>query len=256
MKKVIRLIVLSSCLLYTSCTNSPKEGKSIENIEQSEIRNNIFSTNTSSITDSHIHKVIVLDILEASKYTYLYVSEGGSEVWLATLKDEFSIGEEYYYTKALHKTNFKSKEHNRVFDNLYLVSKLMPASHAQNANTHEHGENCNHNISSQIINNTSFNAEGEPVQVSVSDLVAMPENYLSNYVVVTGVCTKVNNAIMDRNWVHIKDGTLDSYDLIVTTQENIVKGQELSLKARVALNKDFGAGYSYSLILEEGELLP
>lgn len=254
MKKVIPAI-LSTLLIQASCIEQAKHSNVADGQVQTEIRNAFFSE-APSVAESTVHQVIILEILQASNYSYLFVSEDEREYWLATLKDEFAIGEEYYYTKALHKTNFKSKEHNRVFNELYLVSKLMPASHAQNTAVHQHGENCNHGAEGQDLNEIPFNAEAAPVSVRISDLVANPQSYMNSYVIVSGQCSKVNNAIMDRNWVHIKDGSLDSYDLIVTTQESIIKGQELRLKARIALNKDFGAGYSYSLILEEGELLP
>jgi hypothetical protein len=56
--------------------------------------------------------------------------------------------------------------------------------------------------------------------------------------------------IMNRNWIHIQDGTGDQLDLTVTTTENIALGSVVTLKGTIALDKDFGAGYRYDIIME------
>jgi hypothetical protein len=65
---------------------------------------------------------------------------------------------------------------------------------------------------------------------------------------------KVNNEVMDRNWVHIQDGTNDSgnFDLTVTTREFVKIDDVIEFEGTVVLNKDFGAGYFYELIMEGG----
>ncbi len=61
---------------------------------------------------------------------------------------------------------------------------------------------------------------------------------------------------MDRNWVHLKDGS--SYDgksdLTFTTKEEVNIGDIVIFEGTVSLNKDFGAGYIYSLIIENAIL--
>jgi hypothetical protein len=61
---------------------------------------------------------------------------------------------------------------------------------------------------------------------------------------------------MDRNWIHIKDGSKDDYDLVITSDVFVPEGSVVTMKAQVSLNKDFGAGYKYDLILENGILVP
>lgn len=60
---------------------------------------------------------------------------------------------------------------------------------------------------------------------------------------------------MNRNWIHLKDGSKDDYDLVVTSDVFVPEGTALTLKAMVTLNKDFGAGYKYDLILENGTIV-
>ena len=62
---------------------------------------------------------------------------------------------------------------------------------------------------------------------------------------------------MDKNWVHIADGTQfeDKKSITVTTQEIIKVGDIVTFKGKVTLEKDFGYGYVYDILLEEGELI-
>jgi len=75
-------------------------------------------------------------------------------------------------------------------------------------------------------------------------------------VLIKGQVTKVNRAIMEKNWVHLQDGTGDSggFDLTVTTQEQVNVGDVVTFEGKITLNKDFGAGYSYEVIMEQAKL--
>ena len=73
---------------------------------------------------------------------------------------------------------------------------------------------------------------------------------------VRGQVVKVNEGIMSLNWIHLQDGTDDAgnFDLTITTLETAKVGDIVTFEGTVILNKDFGAGYSYELILEEGSI--
>jgi len=61
---------------------------------------------------------------------------------------------------------------------------------------------------------------------------------------------------MKRNWIHLKDGSKDDFDLVITSDTFVPEGKVVTIKATVTLNKDFGAGYKYDLILENGTIVP
>ena len=70
------------------------------------------------------------------------------------------------------------------------------------------------------------------------------------------MCVKVNNNVMNRNWVHLRDESIqDDTDLTVTTSENIKVDDIVMLQGKIALNKDFGAGYEYEIILEDARVV-
>lgn len=73
---------------------------------------------------------------------------------------------------------------------------------------------------------------------------------------VQGKVVKVNNGIMDRNFLHVQDGTggEKTNDIPVTSKQTAKVGDQVLVKGRVLVNKDFGAGYAYPLLLEEASV--
>jgi len=71
-----------------------------------------------------------------------------------------------------------------------------------------------------------------------------------------GKVVKVNNGIMGRNFVHVRDGSGDasSNNLIVTSKQTANVGDEVKISGTVAVNRDFGAGYSYPLLIEDASI--
>ena len=93
--------------------------------------------------------------------------------------------------------------------------------------------------------------------VTVQDLYADMSGYEGKTVSIHGEVTKFNTKIMGRNWVHLQDGSSsgDYFDLTITTMAPVKVGDVVVFKGVVTLNKDFGAGYKYDLIMEEAVLI-
>lgn len=87
---------------------------------------------------------------------------------------------------------------------------------------------------------------------SVADLYKNKTALSGKEVRVQGKVVKVNEGIMKRNFVHVQDGTGDktSNNLIVTAQQSAKVGDQVVIVGKVTLDKDFGSGYSYPLLLE------
>jgi len=71
-----------------------------------------------------------------------------------------------------------------------------------------------------------------------------------------GKIVKVNNGIMNRNFLHLQDGTgtQGSNDLTVTSQETAAVGDEVIITGTVSLGVDFGSGYVYPLLIEKATI--
>ncbi|MBU0665201.1 MAG: DNA-binding protein [Proteobacteria bacterium] len=77
---------------------------------------------------------------------------------------------------------------------------------------------------------------------------------------VQGKVVKFSPNIMGKNWIHLQDGSGDplknTHDLVITTSAEPPKDKEvITIEGTVRANKDFGAGYSYVVIVEEAKII-
>jgi len=93
--------------------------------------------------------------------------------------------------------------------------------------------------------------------ITIGRLVADKKSFSGKKIRVKGVVTKVNEAIMDKNWIHIQDGTEAEglYDLTVTTSAKVSLGDTVTFEGIIVLDKDFGYGYFYNILMEDGNIL-
>jgi hypothetical protein len=77
-------------------------------------------------------------------------------------------------------------------------------------------------------------------------------------VTVRGRIVKYNGGILGKNWLHIRDGSGSAdkadNDLTVTTATDAKVGDTVLVTGKVTLNKDFGAGYKYAIILDDAQV--
>ena len=95
-------------------------------------------------------------------------------------------------------------------------------------------------------------AEGS---ISIAELVDNRDKYVGQTVQITGNCTKINTGILGYNWIHLKDGSKDEFDLVITSDALVTVGNVVTMTGVVAVDKDFGAGYTYELIIQEGSVV-
>ena len=73
-------------------------------------------------------------------------------------------------------------------------------------------------------------------------------------VTVRGKVVKFNGGILDRNWIHVQDGTGmaadGTHDILVTSDATAKVGDIVTATGTVAIDKDFTAGYVYAVMIE------
>jgi len=262
--KLMVLFILAT-FLAVSCNKGPKVIKSSKDTNNTEKSSGIFSeesTEESSTKNSEsfsgdFHKVVVSEILPTKRYVYLNVKEGEKQFWIATRKQDVIKGRTYFYRGGLLKTNFESKEYNRIFETVYLVTNLVEENHSNSngalTNTNSNPTKNTASIKENIPMHTDNIIEHKG-SIKIAELVKEPKKYAGKTIQISGECVKVNPGIMERNWIHLKDGTKNDFDLVVTSDTFVPEGSIITVKALVSLNKDFGAGYTYDLILENGTI--
>lgn len=234
--KLLSVLIIGAIAL-SSCNNSTTETQPIENNVE--------------VSTVDVHAVKVLEVIQTSGYTYLKVDENGQENWIAVTKIEANIGDQYYYSGGHEMKDFQSKELNRVFPSVFFVQTI--------SKTPIEGELPGAKTEAKIASMEKIDAiDIEPIEggITIGDLYKNKENYAGKTVIIKGKVTKVNKNIMNRNWIHLQDGTADgeNFDLTITTDEIANVGDIITIEGITTLNKDFGAGYSYELILENAIL--
>lgn len=202
-----------------------------------------------------MHQVKVSEVVQSSNYTYLKVAENGAENWIAVTRQEAAPGQTYYYGEGLEMKNFHSKELDRNFETILFVQDLSTQPQAAaTAMPNPHG-----NAMGKVSVDEKEGISVAPAEngLSIAKLYSSKNNYSGKKIKMKGQVVKVNDEIMDKNWVHIQDGTVDGdhFDLTITTLEKVAVGDVATFEGTIALNKDFGYGYAYELIMEDAKLV-
>lgn len=231
--KLFMLLVAISTLIY-SCNSGVEVNQ---------------DSNDTSELPAGVHKVTVEEIIQANAYTYLRVKENDAELWLAIGKREVEQGGTYYYDGALEMKDFESKELGRVFESIYFIDQIRDKAEK------DADKIMGSDVSPGAIKTekTEIKVEKADGGVTIEELFANKATYAGQKVKIKGQIVKVNLAIMGKNWIHIQDGTAsgESFDLTITTAEEFQVDEVVTFEGTITLDKDFGAGYFYDVIMEE-----
>jgi hypothetical protein len=199
--------------------------------------------------------ILVEEVVQANNYTYLRADQNGEEKWIAVTKQEIEEGSTLYYMSGLEMKNFESKDLGRTFESVLFVQNISdkpfnmpPANMMQAQSPHS-------NVKPEAA--ADINVEPASGGITIGELFTNRNEYSGKVVKIRGKVVKANPGIMDRNWFHIQDGTGDetNYDLTVTTSDMVDVNDIATFEGKVTLNRDFGSGYSYDIILEEAKLV-
>lgn len=216
----------------------------------------IMAACSNSTTDGFT-TVKVKEVEQVGNYTYLLVKAKGPEYWLAVPSMEATPGESYKYQGGMIMQEFYSKELDRTFDKVVFLEAIFaensePPAPATQASPHGGMQGASQG-SKVAVEKADVQVEAGQGTITISELFSNPESYEGKTIRVKGEVTKFNPAIMDRNWVHLQDGTEfeGKFDLTATSQESFKVGSIVTLEGILALNLDFGYGYMYELLLEK-----
>ena len=217
-----------------------------------------------------VHKITVEEVLQSTKYTYLRAKEVDAGLWLAVSKSEATAGEVYYYKGegGLPMTNFTSKELNRTFEKILFLDKMykdeacsVSASNMKEMSpSYHHHSDPQHSMNTRQVETpgaTAIITEQAKGGITIAELFKNKKSYSGKTVIIKGQVVKFIPAIMNKNWLHIQDGTEFSgkFDLTVTTGNEVKVGDTVTLQGVIALDKDFGFGYFYEVIMEDAKLV-
>ena len=213
------------------------------------------STGNTDTTQQHTPGRIygkVTDILEAAGYTYAEVDTGKEKVWAAATSTPLKVGDMVAFTTEMPMRNFHSSTIDRDFPIIYFVGRFITNDASQagasTAMASPHG----------TIKSTPTATAIEGINKveggnTIAEIRAGKQKFNGKAIRVRGKVTKYNANVMGKNWIHIRDSsTLD--DLTVTTANTAAMDAIVVVEGILTLDKDFGYGYVYPLIVEDASV--
>ena len=194
-----------------------------------------------------VSKVLVKETFNAGGYTYI---NGNNDLWLAVGQRPIEIGKAYYYKGALEMKNFHSKELNRDFPVIYFLNTISDTPIENNMPMQASS------MKKQKAKRIDVSIEKTKGITSISELFSKKDEFSGKQISVKGKVTKFNQNIMGKNWIHIQDGSdfEGNFDLTITCKDVVSIGQIIEVSGTIALDKDFGAGYTYDVIMAEAKI--
>jgi len=198
------------------------------------------------------HAVKVLEHMNASNYTYLRVEENDKEYWMAVPQLPVEVDEIVYYSKSMEMKNFHSETLKKDFPSILFVQDISKT--IAPANQNPMGDNPH--VKGITLQKEEISIEPVTGGKTVAQILDQKDALNGKSVTVKGKVTKYNEGILDRNWIHLQDGTNSKgeFDLLVTSKNVTKVGDVITVKGKVALDKDFGAGYSYKILIEDAAI--
>lgn len=203
---------------------------------------------------------VVTETMEAGNYTYVQVDLGDHEIWAAAPRFEVAVGDTVTMPPGAPMKDFHSDTLDRTFETIYFVGRIdvgsgqsgataMPAGHPPVA-----GVDANGGAETKTVAKIDKPVDGH----SIAEVFAKNSELGGQSIAVRGKVVKANMGILGTNWYHIQDGSGSAgegnNDLTVTSSGVASVGQTVTAVGTLTLDKDFGAGYRYAVILTDGVL--
>jgi len=228
----------------------------------------------------------VLEKIDVSQYSYLKLATASGETWTAVQRTDKKVGDEVGVGNAFPMQGFESKELNRKFDVVYFgtlagpggdVAAMPPAmgggamgggamgggamggapggeapNPAQMAAQHQAAATGPSDIKIQKVSKAS----GSDAR-TVEEIWSQRDKLKGKPVTVRGQVVKFT-PVMGKNFVHLRDGSGNAdkktNDVTITTGDAAAVGDVVTAKGVIVVDKDFGSGYAYPVMIEDAKV--
>jgi hypothetical protein len=214
----------------------------------------------------------IVETMDSGGYTYMKLKTAQGEEWVATPKATVKKGQLVTVGIQMTAEKFQSSTLNRTFDRIIFATLETPVAPGATAAAvpaggpaatpasmaGAMGSPSDHMKPKVDIGDVSVpKAEGADAK-TVAEVWSGRSNLSDKEVVVRGKVVKFLGGIMGTNFMHVRDGSgseaSGDHDLTVTTSEIAAVGDIVTVRGVVHVNKDFGAGYQYPVIVEKATL--
>jgi hypothetical protein len=213
--------------------------------------------------EPHVGKVA--ETMNSGGYTYILLQTKAKMFWVAIPEGKVTVGQEIVLAPGFEMIDFQSKSLNRTFETIIFSEGIISqeGSVAGQGSAHGNADTQKKTLGSKgaepapKANIKSEKATGENAY-TVAELFEKRTELDNMDIILRGEVVKVTTQIMNKNWLHIQDGTGDpqtgTNDIVVTTMDLPSVGDTVTIKGVLFSDKDFGSGYRYDAIVEYGQV--
>ncbi|MEW8586674.1 MAG: hypothetical protein B6D72_08220 [gamma proteobacterium symbiont of Ctena orbiculata] len=201
------------------------------------------------------HTATVLETMSTAGYTYIRVEEEGKAFWIALPQTQIGVGDKISFYEQMLMENFTSPSLNRTFDRILFVEAISKGAELP-TKVHAKPSPNKEQPKPQAVSNRVTGLGSPFGRFTIKEIFEKKDELGGKVIEVKGKIAKLSMQIMGSDWVHIEDGTgaaAEKNNKIVmrTTQGGIAVGDEVTAKGVLYVNKDFGYGYFYPVIIED-----
>jgi hypothetical protein len=212
----------------------------------------------------------VIETMNAAGYTYVQIDTGTEKIWAAAPETAVKVGDAVAIPAGMPMPNFQSKALNRTFDVVYFVPAVMVNGATPGGAAMPKGQPMANGMSGaasapqtspgapKVVAPADISLKGiAKADQTVAEIYGKKSDLSGKPVKVRGKVVKYSAGIMGKNWLHIQDGSgqAGSNDLTVTTMESAKPGDTVVVSGNLSVNKDFGYGYKYDVIVEDAKIV-
>lgn len=199
----------------------------------------------------------VLQTVNSGGYTYVELrKKSGDKVWIAVTAAEIPVGSKQTFNPGMVMRNFESKTLKRTFDEIIFTELVTPAAGKGQKEVSGKSPGSKGTVSPDVKIKVK-KASGKNAY-TIAELYKNKAKLHKKKIVVRGKVVKVSAGIMNRNWIHLRDGSGShaggDFNLVVTSNSVPAEGEVILVNGTLAKDKDFGGGYKYQVIVENAAI--
>jgi hypothetical protein len=206
----------------------------------------------------------VVQTISSGGYAYVFVKQkNGKKVWVAIPEMKVTVGEEASFEPGMEMTNFQSTTLKRTFDKIIFSGGPVAGKKGKTGKDAKKEQKGTRGSAGAVVA-----VADEKIKVkkatganayTVAEIFKNKDKLKNKKVAINAKVVKVSSGIMNRNWIHIQDGTgghqTGDNDLVVTSDAIPSIGDTVTVKGTLVRDKDFGSGYKYAVMVEQAEII-
>lgn len=202
----------------------------------------------------------VLQTMNAGGYSYIYLEQAnGSKIWVAVMQLPVKVGAEMVFKSGSNMGPFESKALKRTFDSIIFSDGVISGAATEDP---EKGQGVSPGSTGAGVDKAvkiSVPKATGPNAYTVEEIYKNSSKLNKKKVVIKGQVVKASSGIMNKNWIHIQDGTgsdkKKTHNLVCTSATDTADvGSVVTITGTMIKDRDFGSGYKYPVIIEDAKV--